>query len=63
MHTLTAHLHLLDLRSLENNELDPDAGMALAEALKSNITLNTLLSAALPSNPLALAFSPNSMHT
>jgi len=63
MHTLAAHLPLLDLRSLENNELDPDAGMALAEALKSNTTLNTLLSAALPSNPLAHAFSPNSMHS
>ena len=32
--------------------------MALAEALKSNTTLTRLESAALPSNPLANAFSP-----
>ena len=51
------------MRSLENNKLGPEAGVALAEALKGNTTLNRLLSAALPSNPLAHAFSPLSMHT
>ena len=51
------------MRRIGYNELGPEGGMALAEALKSNTTLNTLLSAALPSNLLALAFSPNSMQT
>ena len=43
------------VRSLGPNNLGPEAGMALAEALKSNTTLKTLLSAALPSNPPAHA--------
>ena len=37
------------------NNLGPEAGMALAEALKSNTTLKTLRSAALPLNPPAHA--------
>ena len=37
------------------NKLGPEGGMALAEALKSNTTLETLESAALPSNPPAHA--------
>ena len=48
------------LRSLENNKLGPEGGMALAEALKKNKTLKTLGSAALPSNPLAHASRPYS---
>ena len=67
MHALAAlapsHLPSRCVRSLENNKLGPEAGVALAEALKGNTTLNRLLSAALPSNPLAHAFSPLSMHT
>ena len=39
------------VRSLHYNNLGPEGGMALAEALKSNTTLKTLESAALPSNP------------
>ena len=39
------------MRSLGGNKLGPEGGMALAEALKSNTTLETLRSAALPSNP------------
>ena len=50
------------LRSLMSNDLGPEAGMALAEALKSNTTLKTLVSAALPSNPPAHALRPHSMH-
>ena len=34
--------------SLESNELGPEGGMALAEALKSNTALERLESAALP---------------
>jgi hypothetical protein len=41
-----------------DNKLGPEGGMALAEALKSNTTLKTLLSAALPSNPPAHAARP-----
>jgi len=37
-------------------------GIALVEALKSNTTLKTLESAALPSNPPAHALRPHSMH-
>ena len=40
---------------LNYNELGPEGGMALAEALKSNTTLEFLESAALPSNTPALA--------
>ena len=43
------------LRSLGTNELGPEAGMALAEALQSNKTLKKLKSAALPSNSPAHA--------
>ena len=43
------------LRRLTCNELGPEGGMALAEALKRNTTLERLGSAALPSNPLAHA--------
>ena len=39
------------VRRLYGNELGPEGGMALAEALKSNTTLETLGFAALPSNP------------
>ena len=39
------------VRRLEVNNLGPEGGMALAEALKSNSTLKELGSAALPSNP------------
>jgi hypothetical protein len=45
------------------NDLGPEGGMALAEALKSNTTLEWLKSAALPSNPPADALRPHSMHT
>ena len=41
------------LRSLYGNNLGPAGGMAIAEALKGNTTLKTLMSAALPSNPPA----------
>jgi hypothetical protein len=50
------------LRSLGRNKLGHEAGMALAEALKSNTTLTELESAALPSNPPAHALRPHSMH-
>ena len=50
------------MRSLCSNNLGPAAGMALAEALKGNTTLTSLESAALPSNPLAHASRPHSMH-
>ena len=43
------------VRRLSLNDLGPEAGMAFAEALKSNTTLETLRSAALPSNPPAHA--------
>ena len=46
------------MRRLNDNNLGPEAGMALAEALKSNTTLKELLSAALPSNPPARASRP-----
>ena len=52
------HFFLRRLRSLQFNELGPEGGMALAEALKSNTTLKTLESAALPSNPPAHAARP-----
>ena len=41
------------MRRLHWNKLGPKGGMALAEALKSNNTLEYLVSAALPSNPPA----------
>ena len=47
---------------LERNQLGAEGGMALAEVLKSNTTLEELGSAALPSNPRAHAVSPHSMH-
>ena len=50
------------MRRLRNNELGPEGGMALAEALKRNTTLEQLWSAALPSNPLAHTFSLHSTH-
>eukprot|EP00964_Phaeocystis_antarctica_P091087 scaffold58355_cov66-Phaeocystis_antarctica.AAC.8 len=53
---------LLHLRSLGGNNLGPEGGMAIAEALKGNTTLKALWSAALQSNPLAHALRPNSMH-
>ena len=43
------------MRRLWSNNLGPEGGMALAEALKSNTTLETLESAALLSNPAAHA--------
>ena len=43
------------MRRLEDVKLGPEGGMALAEALKSNTTLEMLRSAALPSNPPAHA--------
>ena len=46
---------LCRVRRLCDNELGPEGGMALAEALKSNTTLKELKSAALPSNPPAHA--------
>jgi hypothetical protein len=52
------HVLLRRLRSLEVNDLGPEGGMALAEALKSNTTLTELRSAALPSNPPAHAARP-----
>ena len=52
------HVFLRRLRSLDHNKLGPEAGMALAEALKSNTTLEWLQSAALPSNPPAHASRP-----
>ena len=39
------------MRRLTSNELGPEAGMAFAEALKSNTSLESLWSAALLSNP------------
>ena len=50
------------MRRLDKNELGPEGGMALAEALKSNTTLEYLTSAALPSNPLAHAQRHASVH-
>jgi hypothetical protein len=55
------HVFLRRLRSLGGNDLGPEGGMALAEALKSNTTLTELRSAALPSNPPAHALRPHSM--
>ena len=46
---------LCRVRSLGYNNLGPEGGMALAEALKSNTALKSLWSAALPSNPPAHA--------
>ena len=43
------------MRRLDSNNLGNEGGMALAEALKSNTTLGTLGSAALPLNPPAHA--------
>ena len=43
------------MRSLGGNELGPECGMAIAEALKGNATLTSLESAGLPSNPPAHA--------
>ena len=48
-----AHSYLCRVRRLHWNKLGPKGGMALAEALKSNNTLEYLVSAALPSNPPA----------
>ena len=48
---------LCRVRRLSDNKLGPEGGMALAEALKSNTTLETLESAALPSNPLPIPLS------
>ena len=39
------------MRRVYDNKLGPEGGMALAEALKSNTTLERLESAALPLNP------------
>ena len=50
------------MRRLQFNNLGPVGGIALVEALKSNTTLKTLESAALPSNPPAHALRPHSMH-
>ena len=47
---------------LNRNNLGPEGGMALAEALKSNTTLKELRSAALPSTLPAHALRPHSMH-
>ena len=46
---------LCRVRRLEHNQLGPEGGMALAEALKSNTTLKGLEYAALPSKPPAHA--------
>ena len=43
------------VRSLNSNNLGPEGGMAIAEALKENTTLKTLVYAALPLNPPAHA--------
>eukprot|EP00964_Phaeocystis_antarctica_P073629 scaffold45193_cov43-Phaeocystis_antarctica.AAC.6 len=51
---------LYRVRSLDENQIGPEGGMAVAEALKVNKTLKTLRSAALPSNPLAHASRPYS---
>ena len=45
------HPSFCRVRRLSLNELGPEAGMAFAEALKSNTTLEYLESAALPLNP------------
>ena len=50
-----AHPSVCRVRSLGWNQLGPEGGMALAEALKSNTTLKGLRSVALPSNLLAHA--------
>ena len=50
------------MRRLDGNELVPEGGMALAEALKRNTSLEYPESAALPSNPPDHAFNPHSMH-
>ena len=50
-----SHPSFCRVHSLSYNKLGPEGGMALAEALKSNTTLETLRSAALPSNPPAHA--------
>ena len=56
-YTCPFHLPSPFARSLHHNYLGPEAGMAIAEALKGNTTLTTLESAALPSNPPARASS------
>ena len=43
-----SHPSFRRVRSLNGNKLGPEGGMALAEALKSNTTLEYLMSAALP---------------
>ena len=60
---------LRHLRSLYGNNLGPAGGMAtdgdcmaIAEALKGNTTLKTLMSAALPSNSIAHALPPDGVH-
>jgi len=50
------------VRRLNFNKLGPEGGMALAEALKRNKTLEELGSAALPSKPLAHAQRHASVH-
>eukprot|EP00964_Phaeocystis_antarctica_P053831 scaffold31616_cov59-Phaeocystis_antarctica.AAC.1 len=64
--TLAALAHLTTflcrVRSLNDNKLGPEGGMAFAEVLKGNTTLTSLGSAALPSNPLARAPRPHSIH-
>ena len=56
--TLGLFTCLRRMRRLPKNNLGPEGGMALAEALKVNTTLKRLESAALPSNPLAHASGP-----
>ena len=51
------------MRRLDKNELGPEGGKALAEALKSNTALKTLWSATLQSNPLARAQRHASMYS
>ena len=57
-----SHPSFCRVRRLQRNKLGPEGGMALAEALKSNTTLEHLWSAALPSNPLAHAQPRASVH-
>ena len=57
-----AHPSVCRVRRLGYNKLGPEGGMALAEALKSNTTLEELWSAAQPSNPFAHAQPHASVH-
>ena len=57
-----SHASFSRVRSLNGDYLGPEGGMALAEAVKSNTTLETLESAALQSNRPAHTFSPYSTH-